>query len=404
MKILHITDASAAGVLSSVTALARSQASCAEVDHVRVCYTPRPESPAHADIAAGLGPEVGLERWSATPRTAGLGLVRGLVRELRGGDADLVHLHSSRAGFLGRVFAAVLGTRSRIVYSPHGFAFSRSDYSAPLLAVFLRLERLALTGGRSLVLVSESEAETARARLPRIRSAVLPNAVDLTAFAPAADSAPADSMSGNSASGNSASGDGPPERLGVVHLGRIMAQKDPGAFARIAARAEQIRPGRFAFTWIGDGDRALLTAAEGGEGVQIEITGWVDRREVRDRLARAGIVLFTSRGEGMPMSLLEAHATGVPVVGADVAGVRDIIADGDDGRLFSTDAEAVEALVWMLDAEHRRRCTAAAGQRVRRDHDHVGLGSRSLAVYRRLGEAPITPRTGRAVHAESRRT
>ena len=358
MKIIHITDAAAAGVLNSVTALARAQIESAEVSHVRFCYTPRAESPSHSLISEGFGPGIEVERWSSGK----FGLFRGLRRELKRDDADLIHLHSSRSGFLGRALAAASGSRARVVYSPHGFAFDRRDYSPVMARAFLLLERLALRGSREIVVVSESEAELVRARLPKARAVVLPNTVDLTAFRPTPLSADA-------------------SRLGVVHIGRIMAQKDPQTFAAIASRTEATNPGRFSFTWIGEGDRELLHT----NGANIAVTGWADRARIRSHLSQASVLLFTSTGEGMPISLLEAQAMGLATVGADVVGVRDLVTDGVEGRLFTTVDEAVAALEAMLDRSVRSGAGAAARRRVERDHDQSDLGTRSLAAYRDLG-------------------
>ncbi|AZL10754.1 MAG: glycosyltransferase [Brevibacterium sp.] len=358
MKILHITDAAAGGVLSSISALARSQAADPRYEKVALRYTPRSDSPGHEAIAEIMGPGVELERWSATPRFAVAGLARGLLAELRR-DWDVIHLHSSRAGFLARVFATVLPTRALLVYSPHGFAFNQIEFSPRAARMFLTMERLALRGGRDLVLVSGSEAAVAKQKLPGSRTAVLPNAVDDVAFAPA-DRQPS-------------SHDGP---LEVVHVGRILTQKRPEHFARIAAKAAQEHPGRFSFTWIGDGDRSLLADCQ-----DITITGWLTSDGIRRHLSRASILLFTSAAEGMPISLLEAASMGVPTVGADVIGVRDLIDHGVDGMLFDTVDEGVAALSELTDDERRGRLAAAARARVERDHSQADLADRSLRIY-----------------------
>lgn len=366
MRILHVTDAAAAGVLASVTALAREQAADPSVDEVRFGYTPRPDSPAHESIVAGMGEGVDVLRWSTTPRTALPGLMRGLLRELRRDEADVIHLHSSRAGFLGRLIASVTPPKAHIVYSPHGFAFNRTDFTDLQGSMFLRLERWALHGGTDLILVSDSEAALASAKLPQARTAVLPNVVDTAKFSPPAVDAPAQSAI-----------------LNIVHLGRISAQKQPELFTEIAARANSAHPGRFSFTWIGEGDRQLLQSnGQGNAEVEIEITGWLDAERIRVQLSQASVLLFTSFGEGMPISLLEAGSMGIPAVGSDVVGVRDLITEGANGFLFRTVAEAVAALERLLDTDVRTELGAAARTVAVNEHCRTGLAERSLAVYR----------------------
>lgn len=379
MRILHVTDASAAGVLAAITSLARAQSEHPDVTSVRVCYTPRPESPTHETIVRSLGTGVEARRWSNKSRTAVLGLVRGLLRELRDGRFDVIHLHSSRAGFFGRLLARVLRADVRVVYSPHGFAFDRSDFSTPAAAVFLGMERLALHGSRSLVLVSEGEAAVARTKLPQADTAVLPNVVDSSAFSRAHQA------------GEAGVGKNDGDVLRVVHIGRIMGQKRPEMFAEVASHTHRTHPGRFEFVWIGDGDRTLLRRGTGTPPVQI--TGWVTSDELRTHLSQAAIMLFTSSGEGMPISLLEASSMGIPTVGWDVVGVRDLVADRTDGFLVSTVDEAVAALGELLDVSLRRSFGAAARDRVINHHSRADLGDQSVQIYNEFGhdatEAPL---------------
>lgn len=384
MRILHVTDAAAAGVLASVTALAREQAADPSVDEVSFGYTPRPDSPPHESIVAGMGGGVDVLRWSTTPRTALAGLMRGLLRELRRDEADVIHLHSSRAGFLGRLIATVSPPKAHIVYSPHGFAFNRNDFTDLQEAIFLRMERWALRGGSDLILVSNSEAALASSNLPQARTAVLPNVVDTAVFSPP----PADSATQSGI-------------LNIVHLGRISTQKQPELFTEIAARANAAHPGRFSFTWIGEGERQLLqSGGPGSEEVGIEITGWLDAERIRVRLSRASALLFTSFGEGMPISLLEAASMGIPTVGSDVVGVRDLITEGSTGFLFRTVEEAVAALERLLDSGVRTELGAAARHRAVNEHCRTGLAERSLAVYQSFLATTATAVTTPSVNTD----
>lgn len=388
MRIVHITDAAAGGVLSSVTTLARSQAADPRFDEVAFCYTPRTDSPPQEDIADGMGRGVVVERWSRTSNSAALGLVRGLVRELSSSQWDVIHLHSSRAGFLARSLAILLHPRARLVYSPHGFSFNQIEHSHRARGMFLALERLALRGSRDLVLVSGTEAECAALQLPGARPVVLPNAVDTSIFVPVG--VLSESIE---------------EPLEVVHLGRVAPQKNPGQFAQIASLAHQEHPGRFTFTWIGDGDRGLLETdtCQRGDGrgsaaaAGVSVTGWISREGIREHLSGASILLFTSAGgEGMPIAMLEAGSMAIPTVGADVIGVRDLIDDGVDGSLFHTSAEAVAALGALLSGGRRRGFGTAMRERVVREHSQADLAERSLNIYTDFIEAETTRGRGRA--------
>ncbi|MFQ6484566.1 glycosyltransferase [Brachybacterium epidermidis] len=362
MKVLHVTEAASAGVLTSVTTLARMQAADPAFDRPVLAYVPRADSPDAAAIGALVGDGVELRQWSPGPRGRIVRLTAGMVRTMHRERFDVIHLHSSRAGLLGRLVAAPVGARSRVVYSPHCFSFDRTDIDPLRRALFLRLERSALRLGRALVLVSDSEARTATALLPGSRTATVHNRVALPqpGGTPAAPTTP-----------------GPDARPTVVHIGRIAPQKRPALFGEVAARVraqgEDVR-----FLWIGDGDRDLLQPP-------VEVTGWLDAERVRARTAQASLVLFTSAGEGLPMALLEAQALGVPVVASRVPGVTDLVHHGRTGLLGDTAEELTRAALTLLhDEDARRRLGYDGADHVRRRFDASRLAADSLAAYRTL--------------------
>lgn len=288
MRVLHVTDASAAGVLCSITSLARAQAQDDRFDEVQVAYTPRPASPSHEEICHGLGPHVTCMRWSETPSGAGMALFTGLRRELNSDHFDVIHLHSSRAGLIGRMLNIPRRRRrSRLVYTPHGFAFDRRDFPRSLRLVSWLAEVIALGGGRGVILVSESERQLAHRRLPAAKLALLPNVVDVPGLnrrLTSPSGTPHDPVPPAASS----------SELVVVHMGRIVPHKRPELFSEIAGLAQRRWKGKFRFRWIGDGDPSLLhpaqnrlepvtTAADSsgdlGEPI-VEVTGWRSREQL----------------------------------------------------------------------------------------------------------------------------
>ena len=334
MKILHVTDASSAGVLTSVTTLARAQSTSPLFNEVAFAYVRRDDSPEQHEIQGLIGQHVSLHEWSASSGPVRLvALTHHLVRVLRSGRYDVIHFHSSRAGFLGRLVTRLTGRASDAVYSPHFFAFAQTGLSSPKRAAFLFLERVAAYCGDKLVVVSDSEGALARASLPGISVAVLPNVVDNSSL--------------NDYSRKTRTGS-PGPRLPaakrvyrVVHVGRIAEQKCPELFhTAIDALFERFPPGadvQVEVFWLGDGRRSLL----GNHAQRIEVSGWLPREMLRERLAAADVVLFTSRGEGMPMALLEAQGLGIPVVASRVTGVCDVVDHGITGFLGTSPDELV---------------------------------------------------------------
>lgn len=362
-RILHATDATHAGVLVAVTDLAREQAAVPGAS-VAFAYTPRPESPDVARIQELTGPDVRVHRLTAHPRLAVPALLLRLGGVILRERPDIVHLHSSRAGFAGRVVALATGYRRRVVYSPHGFAFERAVSSERMRDLYAMLERLAARMAPALALCSASEKRLARLRVPHARTAVLTNAVDVDRLRRLA---------------LRARGEGSTGPLSIVHVGRISEQKLVATFGRIAERwaRESTTPARF--VWIGDGDRSLLPP-------HVESTGWLDHETLLRTLATADLMLFTSAAEAMPMSLLEAQAMGIPIVASRVTGVVDVIDEPTTGFLGSDEDELYAALTRLAESpELRQEHAEAALARVQDLFDLPSLAERSFAVYAALG-------------------
>ena len=148
-----------------------------------------------------------------------------------------------------------------------------------------------MVAGRRLVLNSASEQSVAKPALPGARTAVLANAVDVERLRRIERTTDMD-------------------RPWFAHVGRIAPAKAPDIFAKATRVVADREPG-VRGCWLGDGDRNLLGAMD---NKSIEVSGWLPREELHRRLSTASALLFTSRGEGMPMAALEAQAMGIPVV------------------------------------------------------------------------------------------
>ncbi|HEX7349474.1 glycosyltransferase [Brachybacterium sp.] len=361
--ILHVTDAAFAGTLYAITDIAREQAKEPDT-HVMFAYAPRPESPGIEAIREIAGPQVRVLRLTSAPRLASAALLTSLGSLLRREKPDILHLHSSRAGMIGRFIALLSGAHHRTVYSPHGLSSERTVSTPAMRAVYTRLERLGARMAPALALCSWSEQQLVLEKIPEARTAVLANSVDV------------DRLRGIARAHGPKGPRAVPE---IVHVGRITEQKLAAAFGRIAESWHLASDQPVRFRWIGDGDRSLLPAS-------VEATGWMEREELLRVLAGADLMLFTSASEGMPMALLEAQALGVPVVASRVTGVVDVIEDEVTGLLRDTEDELRTAAAALIaDPSRRRELGAAASARIATNFDMSSLAKRSFAAYAELG-------------------
>jgi glycosyltransferase involved in cell wall biosynthesis len=156
--------------------------------------------------------------------------------------------------------------------------------------------------------------------------------------------------------------DGPPIR--IVSVGRIAPPKD---FSTLVQAVGRLEGGTAELTLLGDGPGRGAVEAEIvalGLAGTVRLAGNV--QDVRFRLAQADVFVLSSSSEGFPISVLEAMAAGLPVVAADVGGVREAVEDGVTGHLFAAgDVAALAEKLAALAAEPalRRKLGEAARER-----------------------------------------
>ncbi|MDQ1250233.1 MAG: hypothetical protein QG597_4612 [Actinomycetota bacterium] len=233
-------------------------------------------------------------------------------------DPDLVMLHSSKAGLIGRL--VLRGSRAT-VFVPHAWSFDAATGVAGRGALIW--ERLAGANWTDLILCV-SAAEYARGVAAGVHATyqVTRNGVDVAGVRAAA---------GDAGRLRRDCGIEPSAAL-VVCLGRLTTQKGQD----VLLRAWPSVPGGSSrqLALVGDGPDAAALAALADDTVTF--VGGVDRNTALGWLAGADVVAVPSRWEGMALVPLEALALGTPVVASDVTGLREAVTP-DVGTLVPPD-------------------------------------------------------------------
>ena len=267
-----------------------------------------------------------------------------LIRLLQRERFTVVHTHSAKGGFLGRL-AAWLCRTPVIVHTFHGF--SVHDFmSRPKRRLYLLLERALRRPTHAFFAVSPRVArEAVELRLaPPGTVSVVPSAVEL------------DGIPRGDATGVREELGIPPGVPLVGTVGRIDLQKAPLDFVRMAALVASTHP-LARFVMVGDGPLLEQVRREADRlGVRVELTGF---RPDAPRLAAAfDVFVISSLYEGLGRALTEALGSGRPVVATAVNGVPDLVASGSTGLLASPadPAALADCVRWLLDhpAEARR--------------------------------------------------
>ena len=351
MHIVHFCGALKGGPLSAIAEWTRQQLAAGH--KVSLLYSPLRDS--LTSIQIDLPPEVALiplDVHREIDFSSDFAAVRRLVAWLKSVRPDVLHLHSSKAGAIGRVACNLAGIPA--IYSTHGVAFLRTDVGPATRALFYSAEFMLGLIGDVTVACSPSELAAMR-RIPGHKIAI-PNGVNLASLP---QRRPRERQAG----------------LEIVLCGRITAQKNPELASRIAAAS----PPEWRWTWLGDGDLRDTVLAGG----RIEVAGWMPRTEVLARLAVADVLVHTSSWEGMPIAVLEAMALGLPAVVTNVIGNRDLVLPGKTGYVADTAPEFLSALQKLAASpELRREMGQAAHQRVLNEFGQEKLGQTWLSLYR----------------------
>jgi glycosyltransferase involved in cell wall biosynthesis len=373
-RVLHVCEPPDGGAAANAAALALGMAARG----FEVEYAGPPGARPLAELeAAG----VAVHRLALAPSFFNTGAdgraLRALDRLLAGGRFDLVHLHSSKAGVLGRL-AAARRRGVRVVYSPHSFPFV-GDLPRPRVALATAIERgLARLTDEILCVCDWEVGAAAAARLrPRHGATRVYNGVD--EFPAGVEVAP-------ELAAWRAEGEGPI----VAALAVLRRQKRLDLLIEAAPAILAGNPGA-----------RLALIGSGPEGAELEALA---RARGLDREPRFRMIPFTattqsylagldayvlpSAWEAFPIGVLEAMAAGVPQVATDVGGTSEAVLDGVTGLLVPPrDAAALAAAVLeILQDESRRERMSIESRKRHRDHFLTAtMIDETIAIYRALG-------------------
>lgn len=304
---------------------------------------------------------------------AGDGTARGFWRVL--GEAlrqewDVIHVHAAAAGILAvpkllRMRRGFRNTVYTIQNSYRNYRVRNRLLLYPIVAAFRHIVVCSTAARDSLPPLLRA--------LARGRMSVIPNAVDLDRVDRIVNG----------------TGGGEPEMFRVVSVGRVIAIKDPVTLLKAFGMSTNGRPEELVYVGTGDlEDEVRAEAEELGVRERVHITGLVGRDDVYRNLARGSVFVSTSHGEGMPVAVLEAMATGRPVVLSDIEPHREIARGRTDIPLIPVGdtaafAEAIDRYRTM-STEERRRAGALCRTIVEERYSLPAMAAAYEKVYRGL--------------------
>ena len=177
----------------------------------------------------------------------------------------------------------------------------------------------------------------------------------------------------------------------VLQVARLDTIKDHATAVRTIALAANRIPGIRLFLAGGGPEKSSIEHAIVRHGLDGRVVMLGQRDDVRRLLAAADAFLLTSVSEGIPMTIIEAMAAGVPVVATTVGGVPELLQNGVTGLLAPAGDAAglADALVRLADdGDLRARLAAAAKRRALENFSEAGM----IGSYDRIFQEMLAAR------------
>jgi glycosyltransferase involved in cell wall biosynthesis len=369
MKILHATETAQGGVGTYIDEVIALQLQRYGARQVRVVV---PQ--AHAQQLRSLPDEVQNRFASGRGRLGRVWQVAWTtLAEVKRWQPDVVHLHSTFAGFVLRPLLAWRAPRTRVVYCAHGWAFDR-DSARWVCRLIEGVERVWSRWSDTVLCISRNDWEAGRRiGIPEERLALIQNGIRKDA--PVSEAAV-----------EQARQRWPQGKLRLLFVGRLDRQKGVDRLFEIVRRL-----GAQAHTVV-VGAAVVADNAE-TPPEHLQITGWLPRDEIAAYCAAADVLLMPSRWEGLPLVALEAMRMGCPVVASPAGGLPEVIEHGVTGYLIDgADPDAWVRTLQNLDPDTQHRLGEAGRRLFNAQFTLDRVVTQLDALYGRLvgGQAPAS--------------
>lgn len=350
MKILHIVEPLATGIFSFLVDLTKYQS---VENEVYIAYGIRSQTP--KDFKKYFNENIGWINVQNFQDKLGFQDIKAYLeirKILKDVNPDIVHLHSSKAGALGRW--ASFGSKRKVFYTPHGFSFLMQDSSKLKRKIYWLIEYISAKTKSKIIGCSEGEYREAKKITSK--SLFVNNGIDTEQLSVYLQSKKENLN----------------EAITICTNGRILFQKNPQMFNKIAELLPQ-----YNFIWIGDGElKSDLNASN------ITISGWVSKSQALDMIAHSDIFLLPSLWEGLSISLLEAMFLKKICLVSNIDGNNDVIKTGFNGFVCDNVSDYVDRIQKIvLDVDLRDRLIENAHKDVLEKYNIKMMAEKYQEIY-----------------------
>ena len=295
-----------------------------------------------------------------------------LVKEIKEFKPHIVHTHTAKAGFLGRIASIVSLQPSIRVHTFHGHLLNGYFGNFKRSLIVMTEKILAIFTDQLLAVGDKVRQDLLQAGIGhKEKFGLMPPGLSLGTLAEKSESQQSFGLSAS--------------RPQCAFIGRVTQIKRPDRFLDVVSEVKG-RGVSLDFFMAGDGEllevcRERITR----ENLPVKVLGW--QNDIEKVLSAADIVVLTSDNEGTPLSLIQAGMAGLPVVTTNVGSVPEVVLDGITGIITNLDIQEIaNALVKQTKDKALRERLGLAAQEFtlanfgvqRLVHDHEELYKKLL--------------------------
>ena len=295
-----------------------------------------------------------------------------LTREIRNFKPHVIHTHTAKAGFLGRIASVISLQPSIRVHTFHGHLLNGYFGAFKRSLVIIAEKVLAIFTHELLAVGDKVRQDLLAVGIRNLKKfGLMPPGLEIRELPNKKESQESYGLTSST--------------LQCAFIGRVTRIKNPDRFLDVVS---EIKSRGVAIEFFMAGDGELLETCRkriAGEDLPVKILGW--QSDIEKVLSAADLVVLTSDNEGTPLSLIQAGMAGLPVVTTGVGSVPEVVIDGTTGIITGLDVQAIaDALEKLANSSDLRGQMGAAAKEFtlanfgvkRLVHDHEELYKKLL--------------------------
>lgn len=263
-----------------------------------------------------------------------------LLLEIKRFKPDIIHTHTAKAGLIGRLAGLVSLRKVRLIHTYHGHLLN--GYFTPMKTrlVVIAERFLALFTFKLVCVGKQVQTDLLAAGIGKTDQYVVISPGIKIGEIP--DKAILRSKFGITH-----------DQIVITYLGRITRIKRPDRFSEVVINLVK-NDKNILFLIVGSGDlESDLKTSLSSVAENVKFLGW--RTDIENILGATDILLLTSDNEGTPISIIQAALAGVPTVSTNVGSIKEIITNGENGFLTSSDPNDISRSLQILIRDQELR-------------------------------------------------